>query len=148
MNGFLPEWLLALALTLFVIDIFTDEEGIVSWCGVISIATWATWRVGAPLVWSVLVFIAAFFLAGAAWYWLFRGFVGRPIRNLLQKNAAVEAVSAIKGAKGSLHLVEGRVFFRWNGDELWPVANPPAGAVEGQEAVAHELKDGAVRLKE
>ena len=56
MSWLIPEWLLALALTLFVVDLFTDEEGIVSWIGVSAIAAWATWRIGAPPMWSVLVF--------------------------------------------------------------------------------------------
>ena len=42
----------------------------------------------------------------------------------MQKNAPNETIDALKGAKGSLRVIEGRVMFRWNGDELWPVANP------------------------
>ena len=76
MSWLIPEWLLALALTLFVVDLFTDEEGIVSWIGVSAIAAWATWRIGAPPMWSVLIFIGAFIVSGAVWYWLFRGFIG------------------------------------------------------------------------
>ena len=60
MSWLIPEWLLALALTLFVVDLFTDEEG----------------------------------------------------------------------------------------DELWPVANPPAGAADGQAAEATGMKDGQVVLKD
>ena len=42
MNWLVPEWLLALALTLFVVDLFTDEEGVLSWLGVGVVAAWAT----------------------------------------------------------------------------------------------------------
>ena len=38
--------------------------------------------------------------------------------------------------------------FRWNGDELWPVANPPADAADGQAAEAAGMKDGQVVLKQ
>ena len=72
MSWLIPEWLLALALTLFVVDLFTDEEGIVSWIGVSAIAAWATWRIGAPPMWSVLVFIWAFIVSGTmetSWMW-------------------------------------------------------------------------------
>ena len=68
MSWLIPEWLLALALTLFVVDLFTDEEGIVSWIGVGAVAAWATWRIGAPVKWSVLIFIVAFLVSGAAWH--------------------------------------------------------------------------------
>ena len=148
MSWLIPEWLLALALTLFVIDLFTDEAGIVSWCGVGAVAAWATWRIGAPLKWSVLIYIGAFLVSGVAWNWLFRGFIGQPVRRLMQKGAPDEIIDAIKGAKGTLRLIEGKVMFRWNGDELWPVANPPADAVDGQAAEAAGMKDGQVVLKQ
>ncbi len=147
MSWLIPEWLLALALTLFIVDLFTDEEGVLSWLGVASVAGWATWRIGAPLKWSILVYIAAFVVSGAAWYWLFRGFIGVPVRRVIQRNAPDEAIEKIKGAKGILRLVEGKVLFRWNGDELWPVANPPPGAADGQPAEAAGLDDGMVVLK-
>ena len=101
MSWLIPEWLLALALTLFVVDIFVDEEGgVLSWCGVAAVAGWATWRIGAPVKWSVLIFIGAFLVSGAAWHWLFRAFVSQPIRRLMQRDAPDEAIVAIKGAKG------------------------------------------------
>ena len=129
-------------------DLFTDEEGVVSWCGVAAVAAWATWRIGAPPMWSVLVFIGAFLVSGAVWYWLFRGGIGQPVRRLMQKNAPDETIDTLKGAKGTLRVVEGKTMFRWNGDELWPVANPPAGAADGQPAEAAGMKDGQVVLKD
>ena len=53
----------------------------------------------------------------------------------------------MKDAKGSLRIIDARVMFRWNGDELWPVANPPADAVDGQPAEAACLRDGMIVLK-
>ena len=147
MSGWIiPEWLLAVALTFFVADILTDAEW-PAWFGVLSVAGWLTWRLDAPLEWSILAFVLAALAAGGVWYWVFRAFIGRGVRRVLQKDAPVEALVAIKGAKGVLRRIEGRVFFRWNGDELWPVANPPENAADGAEAVAEGLKDGAVVLK-
>ncbi len=147
MSWFIPEWLLALALTLFVVDLFTDEEGVLSWLGVAAVAGWATWRVGAPLKWSILIFIMAFVVSGALWYWLFRGVIGVPVRRLVQRKAPDEAIVKIRGAKGTLRVVGGKVMFRWNGDELWPVANPPPGASDGQEAEAAGMDGGQVVLE-
>ena len=147
MSWLVPEWLLALALTLFVVDLFTDEEGVRSWCGVGVVAAWATWRIGAPLKWSVLVYIGAFIVSGLAWNLLFRGLIGQPIRRIFQRGAPEERITAIKGAKGILRVIDGKVMFRWNGDELWPVSNPPADAVDGQEVVAAGIRDGQVVVK-
>ena len=66
----------------------------------------------------------------------------------MQKDAPDETIDALKGAKGTLRVIEGRTMFRWNGDELWPVANPPAGAADGQAAEAAGMKDGQVVLKD
>ena len=149
MSWLVPEWLLALALTLFTADIFTDEEGVCSWCGVAAVAGWATWRIGAPPVWSVLVFTGAFLVSGAAWYWLFRGLIGQPVRRLVQRGAPDETLAALKGAKGTLRVIGGKTMFRWNGDELWPVANPPeGGGTDGQPAEAAGLDGGRVVLKD
>ncbi len=147
MSWLVPEWLLALALTLFVVDLFTDEDGVLSWLGVAAVSGWATWRIGAPFKWSILIYIGVFVVSGAAWYWLFRGFIGVPVRRFMQRNAPDEAIVKISGAKGTIRVVDGKVMFRWNGDELWPVANPPPGASDGQEAEAAGMKDGRVVLR-
>ena len=147
MSILIPEWLLAIALTLFVIDFFSDEDGVLSWCGVTAMAAWATWRIGPPLKWCALVAIGAFFVCGAAWYWLFRGLIAEPIRRLLQKNAPNETIAAIKGAKGTLRVIDGKTMFRWHGDELWPIANPPPNPTDGAPAEVLDIKDGEVVLK-
>ena len=147
MNWFTPEWLLALALTLFVVDLINGVDGILSWLGVGVVAAWATWRIDAPVKWWVLVYIGAFLVSGLVWCLLFRGLIGQPIRRLMQKGAPEERLAAIKGAKGILRVIDGKVMFRWNGDELWPVANPPAAASDGQEVVADGIRDGQVVIK-
>jgi hypothetical protein len=65
----------------------------------------------------------------------------------MQRGAPDETISAINGAKGTLRVIDGKVMFRWNGDELWPVANPPADAADGQSVEAAGMKDGQVVLK-
>ena len=99
-------------------------------------------------MWSVLIFVGTFLLSGAAWYWLFRSLIGQPVRRLMQKDAPNEAIVALNGAKGTLRIIDGKVMFRWNGDELWPVANPPTGTADGQAAEAAGMKDGQVVLKD
>ena len=51
MEWILPEWLVALALTLFVVDIFVSTE-ILSWGGVLSLSLWLTWRIHADWKWD------------------------------------------------------------------------------------------------
>ena len=137
--------MLALALTLFVLDVILDEDTL-SWTGVAVFAAYLTWRIAAPWKWSILVFIASAILTGVAYCWLFKLAIGRPVRRLFQRNAPDETLSSIQGAPGTLHIVSGKVMFRWNGDELWPVANPPPDAADGQKAVVKRFTGGQVEL--
>jgi len=147
MDFLLPEWLLALALTLFVTDLFQQTE-ILSWWGVLSLSCYLTWRIDAPFKWSVLVFLLSLLLFSALYYFVFRAFVGRAFARLVMKNAPPETVSAIASAAGKIHFAGGKPMFRRDGDdELWPIRNPPADAVEGMPVVAKNLQDGFIILE-
>jgi len=145
MDWFIPEWLLALALTLFITDIFVSTE-ILSWGGVLSLSVWLTWKIDANWKWSVLVFIASFIFFASVYYFFFRNVIGRFVRGLFQRGSPNEVTERMKGATGRIHYVEGKCMMRWNGDELWQISNPSPGLLEGQEVAISEFKDGRVVL--
>lgn len=144
MDFLLPEWLLALTLTLFVVDIFLATE-VMSWCGILSLAIYFTWRIGPSWKWGILVFLLAFIGSGFLYYFVFRVFIGKPIRELIQRGAPDEVVERLKGATGTIHYVDGVPMFRWNGDELWPIT-PGFTANEGARVVVTSIKDGVVSV--
>ena len=147
MEWFLPEWLVALALTLFVVDIFMATE-IMSWCGVFSLSAWLTWRVHANWKWTILLFVGSFVLFAFVYYWGIRVTIGRLVRSWMQKGAPKEITDRIVGAVGVIHQVEGRSFFKWNGEELLPVRDDGlAPSREGEVVVVDRLVDGAVVLR-
>ena len=121
MEWLVPEWLVALAFTLFVIDIFLMTE-FLSWGGVLSLATWVTWRINAPIKWAVLVFIAAFVAFAFLYVFLLRNTVGAIVRKIIQGKAPDESVLAIVGKTGVIRVIDDHCFVYVEG-ELWPLAN-------------------------
>ena len=147
MEWILPEWLVALALTLFVVDIFVSTE-ILSWGGVLSLSLWLTWRIHADWKWDLLIFIGALVFFAFAYYWGVRATVGRLVKNLMQKGAPPEMTDRIVDAVGVIHQVEGMSFFRWNGEELLPVVDDGREAFcEGEVVEVDRLVNGAVALR-
>ena len=142
----LPEWVLAFALTLFIVDIFLATE-VVSWAGVLALAGYLTWRIDPPVKWLVLTFIGMFGIISVSYYWWFRIFVGEAVRKAFLRNAPDEAVNKLIGVKGSVHYVSSRAMLRWNGDELIPISNDVTGMEEGLNVIVVGFSDGTVVVK-
>ena len=141
----IPEWLLALALTLFVVDFVVPTE-IMSWTGLFALSGYLTWRIGVPLPWCIIVFILVLVFFSLVYYHVFRVFVSGAIAKYLQRNAPPERIDAIIGAEGNVHFVAGRPMFRWNGDELWPIRNHTHDVVEGMSVTVKQFCDGFVEI--
>ena len=146
MDWLIPEWLLAFSITVFVIDIFFQTE-MLYWLGVLATAVYATLRIDVPFKWSVAVFFATLLAVGFLYNLFLRVVIGSQVRRVLQRGAPDEAIASICGAEAKIHIVEGRPMLRWNGDELWPIKNPPANPVEGQSVKVIRL-DGGLALIE
>lgn len=145
MDCFLPEWLLALTLTLFIADIFLSTE-VISFVGVFSMSVYLTWRIAPPLKWLILVYIIALLISGVFYYIFFRNVIGKFVRSIVQGRAPSETIERISGVEAPILIVAGRPMLRWNGDELWAIKNPPPDAHDGQMVKVRALKDGLVEL--
>lgn len=139
MDFLLPEWLLALTLTLFVLDIFLATE-VLSWVGIITFATYITWRIEPAWKWAILVFLLAIPIGGI-FYWA----LVKLIRPLLHKGSPKELMEKLQGAKGIIHYVNGKPMFRWNGDELWSIANEEP-LKEGARVQVISIKDDVLTV--
>lgn len=145
MDFLIPEWLLALTFTLFVLDIFLETE-VMSWSGTLPLAIYITYRIGPTWEWGIPVFFLALILSAILYYGFFRVVIGKPIRALLQRGAPDEVIERLKGAQGVIHYVEDRPMLRWNGDELWPI-KPDASLQEGDRVVVAAVQDGILTVE-
>ena len=79
---FIPEWLLAVAITMFVIDIFLPTE-ILSWISLLMISVYVVWKIDPPILWGILIFIITFSSVTIFYYLFLRRFIS-PIVSMLQ----------------------------------------------------------------
>lgn len=145
MDFLIPEWLLALTVTLFVLDIFLETE-VLSWSGILPLSIYITYRIGPTWEWGILVFLLAMIVSAILYYGLFRVFIGRPIRALLQRGAPNEVIERLKGAQGVIHYVGEKPMLRWNGDELWPIKTD-AFVQEGDRVIVTAVQDGVLTVE-
>ena len=141
MEWLIPEWLVALSLTLFVLDIFFMTE-VLSWAGVLSLSAWLTWRIDVPFKWMILVFIASFIGFAFLYWFCFRNTVGTIVRRILQGKSPKESLYALEGAKGRIKCISNKMFLDVEG-ELWPVAPGSANVGDGAIVRVTMVKNGA-----
>lgn len=146
MSWLIPEWLLALALTLFIADIFLSTE-VMSWGGIVALSVYFVWRINPPWMWCILLFIVAVIVFASVYYLFFRSVIGCGVRRLMQRGAPSETIESIRNAVGVVHYVDTKAFFKWNGDELWPINDASPSLSEGDRVVVDDLSNGEVLVK-
>jgi membrane protein implicated in regulation of membrane protease activity len=144
-DWFIPEWLVALSLTLFVLDIFLMTE-FLSWGGVLSLSTWLVWKIDAPIKWSVLIFVVAFTGFSFLYVFLFRNTIGIAIRKILQGKSPEEGLYSLVGKKGEVRKIEGNYFISVEG-ELWPIRNEGIDFMDGDIKSIVLITDGVVSVE-
>lgn len=142
MGWFIPEWLVALSTTLFIVDIFLMTE-ILSWGGVLSLSAWLTWRIDVPWKWSALVFIGSFVAFAMLYVFLLRNTIGRMVRKFMQRKAPDEAIHALVKKTGMVRIIDNRRFVSVDG-ELWPISSSCGILPEGSRARIVSLQGGEV----
>lgn len=145
MDWFIPEWLVALSLTLFVLDIFLMTE-FLSWGGVLSLSIWLVWKIDAPIKWSVLIFVVAFTGFSFLYVFLFRNTIGVAIRKILQGKSPEEGLYSLVGKKGEVRKIEGNYFISVEG-ELWPIRNEGIDFMDGDIKSIVSITDGVVSVE-
>lgn len=143
MNFLVPEWLLALALTLFAVDFLLLQVETVNLCGIAAVAMWVTWRLGTSWKWCILVFIVTFGILTTLYYMMLRPLI-KSAAAVLQRGAPKDITDRVKGARGVVHYVAGKPFFRWNGEELLPISDENASLKEGDRVIAKNYIDGDI----
>lgn len=147
-NGEFLHWMLAVALTLLVLDVFVNTE-LLSWVSLVIFALWGTWLVGLPLQWSVLVFLGFLAVGFGLYYTLWNRAVRPLFMHALNQRAPKESVEADVGARGTL-VGEGEQLCVRCQDRLYPLdpactegLRPGAAvritAIEGAVATVEEL---------
>lgn len=145
-NGEFLHWMLAVALTLLVLDVFINTE-LMSWAALVIFAAWGTWEIGLPLQWSVLVFLGFLTLGFALYFTLWNRCVRPLFMHSLNSRAPKESVTADIGGRGTL-VGEGEQLCVRCGDRLYPLSPSCAAGLRAGDTVRITAMDGATAVVE
>lgn len=125
LQGFL--WVLAIALTIIVIDVFFETE-ILSVVALIGISIYFSLLFDVSVKWKVLLALLCWLALTALFYTVWKR-VFAPLIRLCLPAGSDEAIHSAVGSVGEFRLINGKTFVQWNGD-LWPVDLDPSGAID------------------
>lgn len=145
-NGEFLHWMLAVALTLLVLDVFINTE-LMSWAALVIFAAWGTWEIGLPLQWSLLVFLGFLTLGFALYFSLWDRCVRPLFMHALNHRAPKESVAADIGACGTI-VGEGEQLCVRCQDRLYPLSPACHGTLKAGDTVRIAAMDGATAIVE
>ena len=140
-DGTFLHWMLAIAITLIILDVFLCTEWL-SYLSLFTFAAWGAWRLDLPTQWTILIFLV-FFSIGVVFYFVcWRSFIRNTISKTFLKNASEEQINSMVGRTGTI-IGEGDSACIKVQDELYPIAGDcREGLHEGDHVVITSFKEG------
>ena len=143
-NGTFLHWMLAVSLTLLVLDVFCNTE-FLSWVSMLVFSLWATMQFDLPIQWSVLVYVLVLIACAVFYYTLWTHCVRRLVMDCILRRAPREAQDNLAGTPGRI-VGEGDNLSVKYGDQYLPVSNL-AGLAAGDAVIIEDVKNGYARVK-
>ncbi len=142
---FIPEWLLAVAITMFVIDIFLPTE-ILSWISLLMISVYVVWKIDPPILWGILIFIITFSSVTIFYYLFLRRFISPIVSKTIVRNSPKQKLSSIVGEKVIIENVKGINMVKCCG-ELWPIASTSPLLKAGTVVIVENVFEGQLVVR-
>lgn len=144
-NGTFLHWMLAISLTLLVLDVFCNTE-VMSWISMLVFALWGTMQFELPVQWLVLVFIVILILCAVLYYTIWTHCVRRLVMEVIMRRAPKEAQEDLAGTSGRV-VGEGDSLCIKFGDQILPLAvECRTGLKAGDAVVIESLRNGFVHV--
>ena len=132
-------WLLAIILTIFLIDLILIARPL-GHLAVILMTAWLCLRFGPwgkwTVFWGILIFLGVY-----AIYFLAYTTVGKLIAKTFLRGSPEEILHRIIGKTGHIRIVSDKIMFKWN-DELWPIQEDHPIFQDGDNVKCIDFKDG------
>ena len=145
-NGTFLHWMLAISLTLLVLDVFCNTE-FLSWLSMLVFSLWATMQFDLPVQWMVLLYVLVLILCAVFYYTLWTHCVRRLVMDGVMRNAPREAQDNLSGTLGRV-VGEGDSLSVKYGDQYLPLAEScRSGLVAGDAVIIVSVKDGFAQVK-
>ena len=144
-DGTFLHWMLAIAITLIILDVFFCTEWL-SFLSLITFAAWGAWRLDLPTQWSGLVFLVFLGIGITFYYACWRSFIRNTISKTFLKNASEEQINSMVGRVGTI-IGEGDAVCIKVQDEIYPIAHDcQEGLREGDQIVITDFTNGEARI--
>lgn len=116
-------WLLAISITLLLLDCFVQTEML----SIFAIVLFVEYFGGIlsnyiPFQWFVVTYFLLLIIGFFLYVTLWRNFVYIFIRKTLLRNAVTESYNGMVGKNGTFRVIDDKDFVDWNG-ELWQIAH-------------------------
>ena len=145
-NGVFLHWMLAISLTLLVLDVFCNTE-VLSWISLLVFALWGTMQFDLPVQWMVLVFILILILCAVLYYTIWTHGVRRLVMDVIMRKAPKEAQESLAGTRGRILGEDDSLCIKF-GDQILPVsAGSRDGLAAGDEVEIVALTNGFAEVR-
>lgn len=145
-NAAFLHWTLAIGITLLVLDLFCNTE-VIAWIALFCFATWATLLTGAPVQWSLLIFLLYLAAAAALYYAVWSVFIRPFVVGLMLRHSPAEDDQLLIGRHGTI-IGEGDDMHLRVADELWPVEEHSRASLKpGDTATITGYHNGIVTVR-
>lgn len=145
-SGTFLHWMLAVGITLLVLDVFFSTE-LLSWLALVIFAAWGTWLVGLPLQWSVLVFCAFLALAAGLYFAMWNQLVRPFVMRVMLRHSPRESIETLSGRHGCIIGSDGHLCVRID-DQIFPLAESCRAGLAAGDKVRLRGMEGATALVE
>lgn len=143
-DGTFLHWVLAIAITLLILDVFLRTEWL-SYLSLFAFAAWGACRLDLPTQWSGLVFLVFLGIGIVFYLACWRSFIRRIVRTLL-RNARGEQINSMVGRTGTI-IGEGDSACIKVQDEIYPIADDCRELLhEGDQVVITDFKEGVTHV--
>lgn len=140
-NGTFLHWMLAVSLTLLVLDVFCNTE-FLSWISMLVFALWGTMQFDLPVQWLVLVYIVILIISAVLYYTIWTHCVRRLVMDVILRKAPKEAQENLAGIRGRIVGEADGLSIKY-GDQFLPVAESCRSKVAAGDAVViTRVQDG------
>lgn len=142
----IPEWLVALTVTLLVVDLFYESE-ILSWIAMLTLTTYFTLKIDPSLNWLILTYLLILSIIALFYYTLYRMLVVKAVQKTLLRHAPDEKIDEIVGQHVRVRIINNMTMIKWD-DTLWNITNAETDTfADGDKVIVTAFKDGLATIK-
>ena len=147
-DGVFLHWMLAISITLLVLDVFFFNTDFLTLLAMGLFAAWGTMSIAPSAQWTVLTFFIFILIWALLYYGLWKNLISPLLTRYLNKRAPEDDITTLmQGKKGTVCGEPGSFCIKV-GDQLIPIAEEDQpGLTEGSSVTITSFQSGAARIR-